>query len=224
MKIEVENLQKRMQNITEHKFAGALYVCGRIEGKDIIAVECGVGKVNAAICTQILIDRFSPDVIINSGIAGSLSSKAGIADVVIAEDIVQHDMNVTALGDRLGEITFADEQRIEIPADEDTTEKLIKACERLENTKVIKGRIATGDIFVAGMKKRAKIFDRFGAVACEMEGGAVGQTCYRNGVPFAVLRCISDDFEEKNFMEYDRFSVIAAQKTITVLMEFIKSV
>lgn len=197
------------------------YTQGTIGGVQVVAVECGIGKVNAAICAQQMIDLFKPDMIINSGIAGALSEQVGIADIVIAGDVVQHDMDGTAMGDPLGEIWFHDEKRIEIPADTTIVQRLKQACGSLKDTKVVIGRIATGDVFVAGREKRRAIYEHFGALACEMEGGAIGQVCYRNGVPFGILRCISDDITENEFMDYLKFRKIAAEKSIAVIKAFL---
>lgn len=219
--IEVEGLKAVMKQKTEKAGARMTYTQGTIGGVQAVAVECGIGKVNAAICAQQMIDLFKPDMIINSGIAGALSGQIGIADIVIANDVVQHDMDGTAMGDPLGEIWFHDEKRIEIPADTNIVERLKQACSSLKDTKVMLGRIATGDVFVAGKEKRRAIYDHFGALACEMEGGAIGQVCYRNGVPFGILRCISDDITENEFMDYLKFREIAAKKSIAIIQAFL---
>ena len=125
------------------------------------------------------------------------------------------------MGDPLGEIWFHDEKRIEIPADTTIVQRLKQACGSLKDTKVVIGRIATGDVFVAGREKRRAIYEHFGALACEMEGGAIGQVCYRNGVPFGILRCISDDITENEFMDYLKFRKIAAEKSIAVIKAFL---
>ena len=224
MKIEVEDLKKSITNQKLQTIARIDYISGNINNVEIVAVECGIGKVNAAICTQIMIDNFYPDYIINSGIAGSLTNKVGIADIVIANNVVQHDMNITALGNKMGEIEFNDEKLINISTDKYITEKIVLSAKKLENTNTVVGTIASGDIFVAGKNKREKIVQNFGALACEMEGAAIGQVCYRNDIPFTILRCISDDFEEKYFMEYEKFGKIAAKKSITILRNFIESI
>ena len=225
MKIEVDALKASIKNATAETIARIDFVTGTINNVEVVAVECGVGKVNSAICTQIMIDKYAPDYIVNSGIAGSLSSVVGIADIVIADNVVQHDMNITALGNKMGEIEFNDEKRINIPTDTFITEKIKNACNAVvdKDTKVIVGTIATGDIFVSGKEKRATVATRFNALACEMEGGSIGQVCYRNGVPFSVLRCISDDFDERYFMDYSEFSKISANKTIAILNNFLQN-
>lgn len=145
LNIEVQGLKEKMTEISEQAYAKMSYTKGKIGATDVVAVECGIGKVNAAMCAQIMIDKFSPDVIINSGIAGALSKELNVGDIVVAKDVVQHDMDGTALGDPLGEIWFNDEKRIDIPTDDAVAKKLLDACTKLENTKSVMGRVATGD-------------------------------------------------------------------------------
>ena len=221
--VEVEGIKNQMNNKTEQTVAKITYTKGEIFGQQVVCCECGMGKVNAAMSAQIMIDLYHPDAIINSGIAGSLSKDIGIGDLVVADDCVQHDMDGTEMGDPLGQIQFNDELRIEMPADKATADRLIKACTTLDDTAVFRGRIASGDVFVASHDRRTRIADHFGALACEMEGAAVGQVCYRNAVPFTILRCISDDFNENEYMDYMKFRSVAAEKSIRAITEFIRS-
>lgn len=220
--IEVEGIVKMMDNIEEKTVAKITYTKGDICGKDVVCCECGVGKVNAAMSTQIMIDLYHPDVIVNSGIAGSLSGDIHIGDIVVSDDCVQHDMDGTEMGDPPGEIWFNDEKRIDIPADKETADKLYAACRTLPGISVFRGRIASGDVFVAAHERRQRIADMFGALACEMEGAAVGCVCYRNGVPFAILRSISDDFNNNEFVDFMQFRVLAAERSVKAIGEFIR--
>lgn len=220
--VEVQGIKNRMENPQVFKEAGIEYYSGMIDGIEVVCCECGIGKVNAAMSTQVMIDRFSPELIINSGIAGALTKDISIGDIVIANDCVQHDMDGTEMGDPPGQIWYPDEKRIDIPADRLLADLLEKACAVLENTKIVRGRVATGDAFLAKRHRRQKVADMFGAIACEMEGGAVGQVCYRNGVPFGVIRCISDDFEEYRFVDYMKFREEAADKSIKVIEEVLR--
>lgn len=222
MKIEVDGLKKKMIYPEVKSVAGLDFISGKISGKDVVLLECGIGKVNAALGTQIMIDFYRPEVIVNSGIAGSLSKNLKIGDIVISSDCVEHDMNGTAMGDPRGEIWYTDEKRIDIPADRKTYELLYRCCEVLPNVNVKIGRVATGDIFVADVEKREFIAKQFGALCCEMEGGAVGHVCYRNKVPFAVLRSISDDLNFNEAVDFETFKNIAAENSIAVMKRFIE--
>ena len=220
--IEVEGIVNLMENKEEQTVAKIIYHKGEINGKEVVCCECGVGKVNAAMSTQIMIDLYHPDVIINSGIAGSLSGDIRIGDIVISDDCVQHDYDGTEMGDPPGQIWFNDEKRIDIPADKATADKLYEACKTLPDINVFRGRIASGDTFVAAHERRQGIADLFGALACEMEGAAMGTVCYRNDVPFAILRSISDDFNNNDFMDFMEFRNVAADRSIKAIEEFIR--
>lgn len=222
LSIEVEGLTKLLDNKKEETYAKMKFVSGTINGKEVVMTECGIGKVNAAMSTQVMIDKYSPDVIINSGIAGSVSRKLKIGDIVISKDCVQHDFDGTQMGDPKGLIQYNDETRIDIPVSANIANKLFEACKHLENTNVLCGRIATGDIFVAEKSMRSAIADEFSALACEMEGGAVAQVCYRNGIECAILRCISDDFDENQFMDFMEFRVLAADKSMSAIKNFLE--
>lgn len=224
LSIEVEELTKLLSNKQENTYAKMKYISGTINGKEVVMTECGIGKVNAAMSTQVMIDKYNPDVIINSGIAGSVSKELKIGDIVISKDCVQHDFDGTQMGDPKGLIQYNDETRIDIPVSEDVAQKLFEACKDIENTNVKIARIATGDIFVADKAMRQSIADEFDAVACEMEGGAVAQVCYRNEVPCAVLRCISDDFDENDFMDFMEFRFLAADKSMAAIKNFLQLV
>lgn len=221
LKLEVEGLEAVMENAESVKKAGLEFVSGKIFDKDVVLLECGVGKVNAAVGTQIMIDLFKPDVIINSGIAGSLSKKLTVGDIVISTDCVEHDMNCTALGEPMGQIWFTDEKRINIPADEETVNKLAECCEGL-GSHVLKGTIATGDLFVSYVHQRETIAFNFNALCCEMEGGSVGHVCYMNKIPFAILRSISDDLKFYRGENYEDFKDLAADKAVKALKKFIR--
>ena len=221
--IEIEGIVKMMEKTDKRTMAKIAFYRGEIFGKEVVCCECGIGKVNAAMSTQLMIALYSPDVIINSGIAGSISGKIHIGDIVISDDCVQHDMDGTEMGDPLGQVQFNDEVRTYFPADKPTADKLAAACETLDGISVFRGRIASGDAFIASHERRQKIADNFSAIACEMEGAAVGCVCYRNDVPFAILRSISDDFNNNELVDYFEFRAAAAEHSIKVIREFIKN-
>ena len=219
--IEIDGLKSLMENPETTKKAGLEFTSGKIFDKDVVVLASGRGKVNSAVGAQILIDLFKPDVLINSGIAGSLSKDLLIGDIVISSDCVEHDINCTALEEPRGQIWFPDEKRIGIPADAKTVEKLKECCQNL-GSQVSVGRIASGDLFVVYRRQREIIAMEFDALCCEMEGGAVGHVCYMNKVPFVILRSISDDFKFNKPENYEEFKHLAAGRTIKALKKFIQ--
>ncbi len=223
LKIELEGLIEKMESAEAITRAKMTFYKGKAFGNDIVACECGIGKVNAAMCAQVMIDLFAPSMIINSGIAGALSEETQIGDVVICSDVVQHDMDATEIGEPLGLIQFNDCKAIEIKADDKIIRALESACQRVENTKYETGRIATGDVFVSAKERRRKINSAFGAIACEMEGGAIAQVCFRNDVPFGITRAISDSVRDNEFVDFLKFREYAAEKSIRILCEFLRS-
>ena len=224
MAIEADGIKNMMSDIEKTTVAKIEFTNGKIHGKDVVVAECGIGKVNAAMSTQIMIDLYKPQSIVNSGVAGSLSEKLSVGDIVISDKVLEHDMDITALGDPLGQISFNDEQLIYIPSDKDVTNRLLSACKKLENTTVLTGAIASGDKFISDVEERLKIGKTFEAMACEMEGASVGQVCYRNGVPFSILRSISDDLKSNEGTDYMEFCKSAAEKSIAVIEEYISNI
>ena len=222
LRIEVDGLKALMEDAVVTEKAGLQFYSGTIYGKDVALLECGRGKVNAAVGTQIMIDLFHPDVIINSGVAGSLVKNLLIGDIVISSDCVEHDINCTALEEPKGQIWFTGEKRIDIPADKAVCDKLAACCDSLGATVTV-GRIASGDLFVVYRRQRELIAMEFNALCCEMEGGAVGHVCYMNKVPFAILRSISDDFKFNKPENYEEFSQLAADRTVRALTRFIQT-
>lgn len=217
MNLEVEGIINLMKNTEEINRDGVAFYKGSLGNAEVVAVECGVGKVNAAICTRMMIDMFKVDCIINSGVAGALSTEVSVGDVVIATSAVQHDYDTTGLGEPKGMITCNGENIINFPADEELSAKLFEAADKLPDTRVFRGVIATGDEFVHATERRLAIGEEFSALACEMEGGAIAQVCYRAHTPFAILRSISDDLTNNTSMSFDEFKVMAAEKTVQVL-------
>lgn len=221
MAIEVDGIKKLMQNTEEFTYAGMVYTKGTINDKEVVAVECGIGKVNAAMCAQCMIDRFAPDVIINSGVAGAAHEDVKICDMVIGSEVLEHDMNTSAIGDPIGLINLPEGNRTFFACDEEVSSKIYELCKKVEGTETFRGRIASGDLFVSRRSKRQLLNIRFEALACEMEGGAVGHVCYRNKVPFCVFRVISDDFSKNKGMDYKAFSRIAADRSVKIINEYI---
>ena len=195
---------------------------------DIVVVKCGVGKVNAARCTQILIDRFFVNWIINTGVAGSISPEVSIGDVFIPKSIVQHDFDVTCLGYSKGYMcTGEDSNRPTYYKPYKTLRNDLLAyiedlnIQKGENIVVKEGVLATGDIFIHDKEMKNKIRSKFGASAVEMESGAVGQTSFAAGIPFVVLRVISDNADGSAPEDYQKFENEMAEKSAKIVMSFL---
>lgn len=217
MQMEVDNLCESMCNIKTETVSGVNYICGKIGTVDIVAAVCGVGKVFAAICTEAMILKYQVDMVINIGVAGTLTKDLNVLDVAVADKVVQHDMNTSAVGDPVGLLSGINE--IFLPCDEKMSQLL---CDCLEEEKIhfVKGAIATGDLFVEGASRKQKIRERFGAIAAEMEGGSIGQVCYVNKIPFAILRSISDG--DGGAVDFQTFAEKAALQAIAVVVKFIE--
>lgn len=222
MQIEADGIIALCENVKTKTHAKMKFTLGTLHGREICIVVCGVGKVNAAMCALMLIEKYKPDLVLNSGVAGSLSPIVGIGDIVVATKSVEHDMNGTALGDKQGEITFPDGNMMFFECDKQASTLLAAICKEIPDTKVAHGIIASGDIFVSDRKQRFKINDRFGALACEMEGAAIGHVCVRCKVPYGIIRAISDDLDENKGMDFVKFCELASKKTVAAVSGFIK--
>ena len=208
MQMEVDNLKEAMENQSTVTVSGIRFVSGTIGEMDVVAAVCGVGKVFAAICAEAMILKFNPDMIINIGVAGTLTKDLGVLDVAVASDVLQHDMDTSAVGDPVGLISGIN--MIQLPADQRLCQMAAQAAEDLGiNCKL--GVIASGDQFVADRDRKNFIHDTFGAIACEMEGASIGHVCYINNVPFVVLRAISDDVAGNGPEDYPKFKMKAAK-------------
>lgn len=223
MQIEADGIIALCENVKTTTHAKMKFTLGTLHGRDVCIVVCGVGKVNAAMCALMLIEKYNPDLVLNSGVAGSLSPIVGIGDIVVATKSVEHDMNGTALGDKQGEITFPDGNMMFFECDKQASTLLASICKEIPDTKVAQGIIASGDIFVSDRKQRFKINDRFGALACEMEGAAIGHVCVRCEVPYGIIRAISDDLDENKGMDFVKFCELASKKTVAAVSGFVKA-
>ena len=222
MNIEVNGLISEMENPVTETISTMRFTSGKIGGHDVVVAKCGVGKVNAAVCAQTMILRYHPDRIINTGIAGSTSAKTHIGSVVIADRAVQHDMNTEVIGDERGTLFLEDESIMYIPCDSTLSGEIADVCRRLGDIDYTVGTVATGDIFIGSNDAREKLMRKFGAIACEMEGGSIGHVCYINRVPFCILRSISDDgTSDDPGVEYSTFSRSAADKAVRILLTYL---
>ena len=219
MKIEVETIKNLMENKTSETISGVEYVRGTLHGKEVVTAVCGIGKVAAAMCAQTMILRYSPARIINTGVGGSLSTKLAIGDIAVAESLVQHDMDTSPLGDPVGLISGIN--IINIPCGEKVVSDLYECIASLD-VKGIKGVIASGDQFIASAEKKEKIVENFGAIVCEMEGASIAQVCYTNGVPFGVVRAVSDCADGSSHMDYGEFLPMAAANAAKLIELFVE--
>lgn len=221
MAIEADGIKALMEDTSFETISGIEFVSGRLSGKKAVVAVCGIGKVFAAICTQTMILRYSPDLIINSGVAGTLTEALSVGDIAIARSLVQHDMDTSPLGDPVGLISGIN--IINLPCDKKYSELLLDCAVQLgANCKV--SVIASGDRFMSDSAEKALIAERFGAVACEMEGAAIGQVCYVNAVPCCVMRAISDGGDENAAVDYPVFARMAASRAVEVITYFFKKV
>ena len=198
MDVEVNTLKQKVKNKTVTNIAGIDFVMGDIEGVMAVVAQCSPGKVNAALCTQAMIDRFSPDCIINVGVGCSLSPEVVIKNIVIASDVCEYDIDITALGEPRGFINGLNMTKV--PTDTALSDSLARAAINC-GERIHRGTVASGDTFIAGEELRLSLKTDFGAICGEMEGGAIGHTCAANGIPFAVLRSISDGGDENALMD-----------------------
>lgn len=223
MEEEVISLRRKMELKEIHQLAGMEFYEGTMKDVQVIVVRCGIGKVNAAVCTQILIDKFNPTYIINTGVAGGLHPEVNIGDVVISSDTVEHDMDTTAFGDPKGVIPRMDNSFFE------ADNQLVKlaedaANEVLQDHKVWVGRIASGDQFVASIKVKQDIYTTFTAYCAEMEGAAIAHTCYLNKIPFVVIRAISDKADSGAEMNFEEFVNLAARNASKMIESIVTKI
>ena len=216
MDVELAELSSAMDITMRKKISGVEFLYGNLAGKNVVCAVCGVGKVFAAICTEAMILNFVPGVIVNSGVAGGLSESLSVCDAVVAESLVQHDMDTTYFGDPRGMISGINV--VNFPCDE----KLIQAVSRHIDGHYITGIIASGDAFIADEEKKKDIADTFSALACEMEGAAIAHVCYVNKTPVCVVRTISDGADGDKVMSYEAFREEAAKKSANIIINIIK--
>ena len=221
MDIEVDILKSHMTDPVKETVSGVDFVRGLLFGHEAVVAKCGIGKVFAALCTEAMIIKYSPDLIINTGVAGSLSDKLSTMDVAVAKAVVQHDFDTSPLGDEKGLVSGLGS--VEIEADHAlglAVEGIIRGfginCEY--------GVIASGDQFISSAEKKKEIVSLFSAVACEMEGAAIGHVCKVNKTPFTVIRSISDSADGSSEMDYSSFAPKAAAQSAKIVESFIMSI
>ena len=214
MEEELETLLSTLEGKTCSSHSGSAFYQGTLEGLPVVLVQCGIGKVNAAICTQILIDLYGVTHILNTGIAGSLNPNLDIGDLVISRDAMYHDVECAAFGYPLGKVPGMD--TVAFPANEALMDSAWEAAEAENPGHTRIARIASGDQFICEKEKKERIISITGGACTEMEGAAIAQTAYRAGIPFVILRAISDKADDSADMDYPTFERIAAHRCASV--------
>lgn len=215
--IVLEHLTAARQKVV----AGLTFHQGLFFGHPVVAVVCGVGKVNAALCTQLLIATFEVEKIINIGIAGGLDPELIPGDIVIADSLVQHDMDVTPLGLPRGQIYRL--PYFDFATDKQLLQQALEAAQAIDGHRLKVGRIATGDQFIAHPEKARFIHRHFGALACEMESASIAQVCTLNQCPFICIRSLSDNANSGAHMDFEQFLPIAVKNSSILLKAMFKT-
>lgn len=218
MQIEIDGLRQKLERPVSCTVSGITYTSGTLNGKDVVLAVCGIGKVFAAICTQTMLLRYHAGAVINTGVAGTLSDRLGIQDIAIASAVVQHDMDTTALGDPPGFLSGLN--RVALPCGE-TLVRLAEEEAAALGFHTQTGVIASGDQFIHSTAQKERIRAQFQGIAAEMEGGSIGHVCHVNGVPFVVIRAISDSASGSSPLDYPRFAAKAAERSIQLVTRLV---
>lgn len=219
MQPEVEAIIAALSGRDEETVSGITFYTGSIGEKKIAVARCGIGKVFAALCAQTMILKFSPDLLVNTGVGGAIGGGLRCGDVVIADRLCQHDMDTSAIGDPKGLVSGIN--MIYFDADPRARELLI-SCASALGLSAKEGTVATGDKFIADATDKRRIATDFSASVCEMEGCAIAQTAFVNGTPFAVVRAISDSADGEATMDYPTFLSIAAANSTKLTLALVE--
>ena len=218
---EVAKIKERLENVEVQTFGGMDFYKGNFEGKSVVVVRSGIGKVNAAVCAQILADRYQVSGIVNTGIAGSLMAKIDIGDIVLSTDALQHDMDATNFGYPAGQIPRMDV--LSFPADPKLLALAKECCGRVNpEIHTYEGRVVSGDQFISDQKKKDWLIDTFHGYCTEMEGAAIAQAAYLNGIPFLIIRAISDKADNSANVDYPTFEAQAIIHSVNLMLEMIR--
>lgn len=219
MEPEIIHLRDKIENMKSFTRGGIEFYQGMLEGVEVCIVRSGIGKVNAAIATTLLLDEFGPDVVINTGCAGGTATDANVGDVVISTSVTHHDVNLTVFGYKVGQVPGAPEA---FEADSDLVERATKVMDEC-HLRSHKGLIASGDTFMCEPDHIEKVKSDFpGVLALEMEAAGVAQTCQKFGVPFVVTRALSD-IAGKESVNYDEFLETAAKNSTEFILHMLRS-
>ena len=218
MEIEIEGIRALMTEKEEKTISGVKYVIGKLGKNTVVTAVCGIGKVFAAICAQTMILTFNPEIIVNTGVAGSIDASLKVFDIAVANKVVQHDMDTSPIGDPKGLLSGINV--IYMDADEKASTLLVQLVKEA-GINAVRGAIASGDQFIASKGQKDAIKADFpDAVACEMEGASIGQVCYVNKVKFAVLRAISDNADGDAIEDYPAFAKKTAENYVGIMARF----
>lgn len=214
---EVLEIKNTLKYVTVETAAGMEFYRGKINEKEVVVVRSGIGKVNAAVCSQILVDKFGVEAIVNTGIAGSLKAEIDIGDIVLSSDSVQHDMDATGFGYPVGQIprmeTFA------FPSDQKLLALAEKCCHQVNpDIRTFAGRVVSGDQFISDKGKKKQLIDNFGGFCTEMEGAAIAQVCYLNQIGCLIIRAISDKADDSATVDYPAFEAKAIEHSVRLLL------
>lgn len=217
---EVAKLKEHMTDVEVITKASMDFYKGKLSGKDVVVVRSGVGKVNAAICTQILVDAFPITAVINTGIAGSLRNEINIGDIVLSTDALEHDVEATAFGYPIGQIPRMDTLAFE--ADKNLITLAETCCAKVNpDIKTFVGRVVSGDQFIASKEKKEWLVENFAGFCTEMEGAAIAHCAYLNNIPFLVIRAISDKADNSAQMDYPTFEALAIERSVKLMLEMV---
>jgi len=221
MDLETEQL-KALMTIGEKKaVAGITFFDGKLKEQDVIVATCGVGKVNAAVCTQIMISEFGAETVINTGVSGAIHHSLNVGDIVISTDCVQHDVDCTAFGYSHGMIPRMETSIFPAaPSLVDLAYGVSQA--QIKDHQVFKGRIVSGDQFVASPERKDFIEKVFGAYTTEMEGASIAHVCHLNQVPFVIIRAMSDKADGSAHVNFDEFAVMAAENSNRIVLSMLE--
>lgn len=222
MELEIEQLKKAMTLENTTQKAGMDFYQGTLNDCPVVIVRCGIGKVNAAICTQILADLFQVSCVINTGVAGSLNATLDIGDILVSVDALEHDMDVSPLGYEPGVIPQLDCSVFR--ADEHLRTLALSCCQKVNpEIQVLPGRVVSGDQFIADKEVKDRLISFFHGDCAEMEGASIAHTSYLNGLPFVIIRAISDKADDSAQMDYPTFETAAAKHCAALVEEMLKN-
>ncbi|MFD0671856.1 5'-methylthioadenosine/adenosylhomocysteine nucleosidase [Cohnella sp. GCM10027633] len=220
MQEEIKLLLAHMGDSQSEQRAGLTYYRGTFHGRNVVLTQSGVGKVNAAVCTQILIDKFGADVVLFTGVAGAVDPELNIGDIVISSSSLQHDVDVTALGFPRGTIPY--QTVSEYAADEGLVRLAQAAGEKLFPGRLRTGKVLSGDQFIADREVVRGLYEELGGACTEMEGASVAQVCHMNGIPHVIIRSMSDKADGSAHVNFSEFTVEAADRSFAIVSEMVQ--